>query len=104
MALDNSLGTGMAQTDQEIAKAIAGLEGLVEQLQSGDLKFLFARAGDAEWSDGAAQMTRYYHQLLSLLNAIRDERAKLRKLKLQRLKKRRLKQAAVAKAASRRSV
>jgi hypothetical protein len=78
----------MAQTDQEIAKAIAGLNALVAQLQSGHLKLLFARAGDPDWSDGAEQMTRYYQQLLSLLDAIRLERAEQRKARLRRRKER----------------
>jgi hypothetical protein len=80
----------MAQTDQEIAKAIAGLKALIDQLQSGHLKLLFARAGDPEWSDGAEQMKRYYEQLLSILKDVREERARLRKARLQRRGKMRL--------------
>ena len=86
----------MAQTDQEIAKAIAGLNGIVAQLQSGHLKLLFARAGDPDWSDGAEQMTRYYQQLLFLLDAIRVERAEQRKAR-QRRRKDRLKREASSK-------
>jgi hypothetical protein len=74
----------MAQTDQEIAKAIAGLKALIDQLQSGHLKLLFARAGDPEWSDGAEQMTGYYQQLLSLLETIRGEQAKQGTVQLRR--------------------
>ena len=86
----------MAEIDEQIAKAIAGLNGLVEQLQSGDLKFLFARAGDAEWSDGAEQMTRYYRQLLSLLDTIQTERAEVKRARLRRRKARRKRAEAVA--------
>jgi hypothetical protein len=74
----------MAQTDQEIAKAIAGLKALIDQLQSGHLKLLFARAGDPEWSDGAEQLTGYYQQLLSLLETIHGKQAKRGKVQLRR--------------------
>lgn len=78
----------MAEIDEEIRKAIEGLKTLTGQLESGQLKLLFARAGDAEWADGAANMTRYYKQLQMLLEAIRASRVKQRRARLRRRKER----------------
>ena len=74
----------MVETDEAIAKTIAGLKELVSQLQSGQLKYLFARTGDPEWSAGAEPMIRHYGHILSLLEPIRLERAELRKARRKR--------------------
>ncbi len=86
----------MKETDKDIGRAIAGLQALIEQLQTGHLKLLFARAGDAEWSDGAEQMTRYYQQLLTLFETVQADRARIRKLRVRRI---RMKREAAAKKA-----
>jgi hypothetical protein len=77
---------------EEIDRAAAGLEALIEQLQTGQLKLLYAKAGDTEWSDGVEQMTRYYQQLLAIFQAIQTNRARraaARQRKLVRLKRQR---------------
>lgn len=87
----------MKEIDKDIGKAIAGLKTLIEQLQTGHLKLLYARAGDAEWSDGAEQMTRYYQQLLMLLQNVSAERIKLREARLRRRQERLKREAAAGK-------
>ncbi len=91
----------IVQTDKEIEKTIVGLSMIIEQLKTGQLHLLLARAGDKEWSDGSTQMEQYYQHLLSLLKVIQGERLEQQKEKLRR-REERLKRATPAGVAPRR--
>jgi hypothetical protein len=63
-------------TIDDINKAISGLKAMSDQLQSKQLNVLIARAGDAEWSDGAKHFTELNGHLVALLRLVKQSNKK----------------------------
>ena len=63
--------------EMNIHAVLDDLNQLILELQAGDLQVLFARKNDKEWTNGAASLLKQYGSIVSVLEHLVEENARL---------------------------